>query len=261
MAIKTLTMYDSIDVNAIPLHPQAVAGYVGGNWPTYSPLVKKFPFSKHKSIAVSASEDAEILDIENGDASPDQAPAWVRRQLARGVKLPGVYADASTMPSVLAALSAAGIKRQDFVVWVADYNFTAAPTPPFLQGAEAVQWTDHALNRNLDASVCLLSFFELKPVPVVNPPHYDRFVSGSFPSQWGDLNERNVVEKYDRLRKHPLVHVFALRKLRAQLLFLADRVASEAINNPVNGKPSWGLFFRGYRYQQLSHRAHGMRFV
>src|ERR1035438_1080131 len=57
-APKTVRMYDSVDLNEFPPNPEAVAGYVGGKWPTYAPLVKKFPKAHHLSIAVNAAEDA-----------------------------------------------------------------------------------------------------------------------------------------------------------------------------------------------------------
>src|SRR5437868_9043930 len=44
------TMYDTITINSvpnwIPSRPFAVAGYVGGFWPTYNALVKRFPKAK-----------------------------------------------------------------------------------------------------------------------------------------------------------------------------------------------------------------------
>jgi hypothetical protein len=58
--------------SAIPKTAEAVAGYVGGHWPTYNQLVKDFPHAHKLSIAVFASEDADCLDIEKGDATPDQ---------------------------------------------------------------------------------------------------------------------------------------------------------------------------------------------
>src|ERR1035437_10894647 len=107
MAIQ---MFDSVDVGTVPNNPQAVAGYVGGSWPTYNALVAKFPHAHHLSIAVNASEDAECLDVESGDATAAEAPAWVRRQQKRGVWKPVLYTSLSNVGALLAALSAAGIK-------------------------------------------------------------------------------------------------------------------------------------------------------
>ena len=150
-----VTMYDSIEVSAIPANAEAVAGYVGGKWPTYHSLLVKFPDAKHLSIAVNAEEDAVCLDIEAGDANPSQAPAWVRKQHSRGVKRPVLYASLSAMPEVKQALVADHIKRSEFRLWAAHYTYK----PHIEPGYDATQWTDKALGRNLDCSLCSPSFF------------------------------------------------------------------------------------------------------
>ena len=70
-------MYDDVNLALIPANAPAVAGYVGGRWPTYGPMVAKFPHAKHLSIAISALENARCLDVEPGDATIAQAPGWV----------------------------------------------------------------------------------------------------------------------------------------------------------------------------------------
>lgn len=153
---QNITMYDSVTVSEIPSGAQAVAGYVGGKFPTFNSLLHDFPHAKHFSIAVNSHEDAECLDIETGDATPDLAPQWVRRQHDRGVKRPVVYANTSTMPAVLQALTHAGIHRSEYRVWTAHY--TGSPHIEF--GSDATQYTDKALGRNLDASLCIPTFFD-----------------------------------------------------------------------------------------------------
>lgn len=256
--MSPLTMYDAVTISEIPANPQAVGGYVGGNWPTWSSLIARFPKAQHLSIAINSSEDAECLDIENGDATPGDAPAWHARQIARGVKRPCFYANTSTMPSVLAAVS--HVPRANYRLWTAHYTGAAH----IEAGSDATQWTSTALGRNLDASQCSDSFFTDPPAPPVkNLVDYSLFSTGPFPSQWGDLNERGVVESYDGARKHKLIYKLFLTKLEAELGFLANRVAFEAITGQPNadGTPSWGVDHRGVRFQQLSHRAQGQRFV
>jgi hypothetical protein len=152
---SNVTMYDSIEVATVPSGATAVAGYVGGKWPTYDALVKAFPTAQHVSIAIAASEDADCLDIENGDATPDEAPAWVRRQQARGVKRPKLYASVSVWPEIEFFLKRAGIKRSEYVKWGAHYT----GVPRLESDFDAIQYTDAALGRNLDASLCAPSFF------------------------------------------------------------------------------------------------------
>lgn len=163
-----ITMYDSIDVSQIPSNAAAVAGYVGGRWPTFYSLERKFPKAHRLSIAVFASEDAECLDVEPGDARIDQAPAWVKRQLKRGVYRPVVYTSVSLAPKLLQALTASGIKRSQYRLWTAHYTFKphlCSSSCGFGElRADATQYSDHALGRNLDASLCLPSFFDVPAV-------------------------------------------------------------------------------------------------
>src|SRR5947209_4017262 len=88
-----LTMYDSVDLTQIPADARYVAGYVNGQWPTYAAAVKRWPRARVMSISISAGHDAECLDVEQGDAQPDEAAVWVFRQLVRGAKRPCLYAD------------------------------------------------------------------------------------------------------------------------------------------------------------------------
>lgn len=158
-----ITMYDSINLSQIPANAEAVAGYVGGMWPTYGTLVLEWPHAKKLSVAVTARQDAECLDVEAGDARADQAGAWVKRQIARGIKKPVVYTSVSQVPLLLRELAKAGVSRSQIRLWTAHYTFK-----PHLCSsscgfgdlkADATQYSDHALGKNLDASLCSAGFF------------------------------------------------------------------------------------------------------
>lgn len=161
---KETVMFDSVDLKQIPEDAPAVAGYTSGHWPTYPHLAKLWPHARHLSIAVTASHDAECLDVEPGDATPDQAAAWVKRQHARGIKRPVVYTSVSSAQNLIGRLSAAGIKRGDVRLWTAHYTHKphrCGPTCGYgLQStADATQWTDKSHGRNLDESLCGPGFF------------------------------------------------------------------------------------------------------
>lgn len=151
-----ITMYDSVTVAEIPAKAAAVAGYVGGKFSTFVQLLHDFPHALKLSIAVNSSENAECLDVETGDATPEEAPAWIKRQKALGVRRPCVYANESTMPAVKSAIISAGIDRSEIRLWVAHYDGDA--TVP--SGYDAKQYSDKALGRNLDVSVCRPNFFD-----------------------------------------------------------------------------------------------------
>ena len=200
----TIQMFDTTTPDEVPTgNVQAVAGYVGGHWPTYARLAQDHPQAHHLSIAVNAHEDAECLDVEAGDATPDEAPAWVKRQQGRGVQRPVLYASVSAMAAVLAALARAGIDRSQVRLWTAHYTghahlCTARCGFGFRWTADATQWTDRALGRNLDESVCIDSFFG-PPPPPSDPQHYASYPHGSVPvAQSGDRIRRGAQRTSDR---------------------------------------------------------------
>lgn len=161
---KPTRMYDAVTIENMPRDAKAVAGYTSGNWPTFPRLAAMFPHARRKSIAVNAAHDADILDVEAGDATPSQAPAWVKRQHARGLKKPGVYCSVSVAQTVVNLLAAAGIKRDQYVLWTAHYTFRAHLCDSrcgfgLRTKADATQFTDKALGRSLDESVTARSFW------------------------------------------------------------------------------------------------------
>lgn len=168
-----ITMLDTVDPGVIgrlaSTSPTAVAGYDDGLYNDIAQLEREYPAHHHLSICVFAWDNGDCLDIENGDATPAEAPGWVRRQHARGESRPCLYANESTMPAVKFHLDQAGIPRQSVRLWVAHYD-GIAEVPA---GYDAKQYSDHWHNRNVDVSVCLDDFFELappRPRPNPKPP-------------------------------------------------------------------------------------------
>lgn len=160
---KPFTMYDSVNPNEIPPGAVAVAGYTSGHWPTYPELVRRFPKARKLSIAVNAQHDATCLDVEPGDATNAQAPGWVRRQQRRGVKRPVLYTSVSNAGALLSELQRNGIRRGEVRLWTAHYNRTphlCSPSCGFGMStvADATQYHDKALGRNLDVSLCAPGF-------------------------------------------------------------------------------------------------------
>ncbi|MBV9839353.1 MAG: hypothetical protein JO156_14665 [Solirubrobacterales bacterium] len=268
-------MFDSTTVGEIPGDAPAVAGYVGGFWPTYLRLLQNFPRAYHLSIAVNSGEDAECLDIERGDATPYDAPGWVRRQMARGVRRPVLYASVSTMNEVVAAIASDGINAGEVRLWTAHYTGSPHICGPqncgygLRVGADATQWTDRALARNLDESLCGDSFFG-PPPPPPDPHHYDWYPVGPFAfrdanGQRVQLDERATVQEYDHLRIHPRMNAERLRELHEPITFLRKRVWYVAHYDLRTGTKlpavEWGSYFRGWRWQMLLARSRGEQVV
>ena len=167
-----LFMYDDVNVSLIPKDAEAVAGYVGGRWPTYPQLTRMFPHAKHLSVAVAASYDADCLDVEPGDATIALAPAWVKRQIELRKKgntyntsKPVLYTSASWGQKLVDACTKAGlVYGKDYLWWSAHYTGNVhfcGPSDGFgiKQIAHATQFTDMAQGKHLDESICSPSFF------------------------------------------------------------------------------------------------------
>jgi hypothetical protein len=230
-------MYDSVDVDQIPANAQAVAGYVGGLYPTYQSLLTKFPKAHHVSIAVNSGEDADFLDIENGDAVVGDASAWFRRQIAKGKKLPGFYTSLSNVNALHAVLEGAGISREQYRIWSAHYTGTphiCSPSEGIDTTADGTQYYDKALGKNLDVSLVDADFFGVVPKPV---------------NTWQPADEHNWEKEWDR--------ILPLKPLRYHLrrLFLKSKMLNRRREiTKAAKKTGWKVENRLWRYEQLQKR-------
>jgi hypothetical protein len=165
-------MYDSALNDQFPSGAQAYAAYVDGsvgNQPNYAYIVSAFPKAQHLSIALFSSDNADALDVEPGASSAGDVPAWYKRQVARGVQRPCVYANVSTMDgSILSTLSQAGISRASVRLWTAHYDVGEHICGPDSCGllsidADGTQWTPNARGLVLDQSLLAENFFTTDP--------------------------------------------------------------------------------------------------
>lgn len=116
------TMYDAVTAANIPGDAQIVAGYIdkiklepwsAGDW-------ARFPNAVKVQIVKKASTNAgHVLDVEPGDATPGEAPGWVRMRRAAGAD-PTVYCSLSTWGSVRQAFRDQGVPEPHY--WIAHYD-------------------------------------------------------------------------------------------------------------------------------------------
>jgi hypothetical protein len=134
------TMYDSVNPFNIPTTAEMVAGYVDGRYAWSDAGWARFPYSVKVRIAVfPTTNDGHVLDVENGDATPQQAPGWVRMRRLAGFN-PSVYCSESIWSVVRAAFQASGVTEPQY--WVAAYPGEGTFVPP---GAVAHQYNDVGL--------------------------------------------------------------------------------------------------------------------
>lgn len=130
------TMYDAVTARNIPTTAAMVAGYIdkirlepwsAADW-------ARFPGAVKVTIVKKAITNAgHVLDVEPGDATPAQAPGWVRMRRAAGAD-PTVYMNFSTWGPVQAEFVRQGVAHPHY--WVAKYDGVA--NLPSLNGITAV---------------------------------------------------------------------------------------------------------------------------
>lgn len=117
-----LTFYDSVDASRLPSNTHAMAGYVDGRWPSLAGMRRRFPRALWVSIAVRSSSDAMVLDVESGDATPEEAAGWAARQHRRGIPRPCLYISLARVPELERALRLHQIPRSTVRLWTAHYT-------------------------------------------------------------------------------------------------------------------------------------------
>lgn len=133
----TRRMYDAVTVANLPAGGDLYAGYVNGRYANLSALRARFPSARIVTISVTASGVADVLDVERFDATPEQAPGWVRDMRAIG-RVPTVYCRASAWSACMAAFYRANVAGPFW--WIANYD----GDPAIPAGAVAKQFGGNA---------------------------------------------------------------------------------------------------------------------
>jgi hypothetical protein len=180
-----MLLYDSTDRGLFPADAQATAGYGGehNEFQSYYWFVADHPNAHHLFIVCSVLDDGPdghqdvALDIERGNAGPEDAVGWVRRQSARGVRRPILYAPLVLMQQVLRNLAGAGIALRAVRIWTShptgeQHRCTDArcgygmPVDP----VDATQCIWNPDGVNIDITLLADDFFDSAPVPTPTPP-------------------------------------------------------------------------------------------
>lgn len=177
-----VVMLDDIDLSIINAHfakvdvpkgtVKAIAGYVNGKYANWPAIVQKWAASGLHMVSIdvqaNSTAGAQCLDIEKGDATIGQAVAWFKATQAAGFQardlrwFPKFYISAGSAASLVATLAAAGIRRDEYMIWSAHYTnkpHICAPGTCGYPQADATQWTSSADGASLDESLCFAYFF------------------------------------------------------------------------------------------------------
>lgn len=161
-----------------------VLGYVDGKyaWSEQDWLRHTQAGALAVGIAVNPATDAgTILDVETGDATPYQAPAWVQMRRAAGVD-PTVYCGQFSLPAVSAAFKAQGVPEPHYLV----ANYDNSPVIP--AGCIGKQYANAPLTGgHYDLSVVADFWPGVDPAPQQEDDMQGIIVTGSNGEDWAVL--------------------------------------------------------------------------
>ncbi len=169
----TAVMYDATNPSSIPASvpaPDYAAGYIDGQWPSYTAMHNRYPSAIPASITVQGSLGAQIADVENGDLSPRGGALWAYDKLWTGV-VPCLYCSESSWPAVRAACIAADVIPSAVDWWIAGYPGSVGWA--LYPGSIGHQVNDYG---SYDYSIILDGWIPGRPVssapppPVIEPP-------------------------------------------------------------------------------------------
>lgn len=147
-----------------------VAGYANGTYAWSASDWQRFPHQAHVTIDVRGTDpSADVLDVENGDATPADAVTWIKNKKLLKPAYPGVlYCNRSNITALFNALNAAGYNVvRDFRLWVATLDGTKSI--PDMTGVTAIQYASASMTHtNVDLSLVFDGAW--KQTPIVTPP-------------------------------------------------------------------------------------------
>ncbi len=196
-ASQTLLMLDSVDSSTSifsGFNPTVVAGYTGGSWPTYFDYRGHFPYVVAVMVQSSfhgiRGAARSCLDVEPGDATPSEAGPWAVQEVHLGFK-PCVYGSLSEFSAINSSIGSSHPADHVFR-WCADWTYYAHLD----NGCDAVQWTNHYGNRNIDGSTVTYAFVGKTTKPPPPPPPKNI----CFGKHWQHTTYCNTIRRQDANR-------------------------------------------------------------
>jgi hypothetical protein len=113
-------MVDTTDWKALPAWAAIRCYYSNGRYAAPLTVINAFKGPKVTiNVTGDPTDDGDVLDVENGDATPDDVAAWFDARTAAGQRDLGVYCDRDSWDAVTAALASRKARR-----WLATLDCT-----------------------------------------------------------------------------------------------------------------------------------------
>ena len=153
-------MADSVNARNLPAGFLAYAGYVNGAFPDEPAIAAAHPGAWIGQITVTLANVGNAFDIENGDGTVSQGPAYIVGRTFAGVVAPKLYCARDNAVALYQEVATSGIARSAWRLWTAHYGAGRHICGPTTCGlpvqADGTQWIDHGL---WDESLLLPNFF------------------------------------------------------------------------------------------------------
>lgn len=131
--VSTVLAYDAIGAGVAHLPPGQHAGYTTGSggiaW-SAAQFASSPGCVRIDQDYLASDHTADVLDVENGAATPAECPAWVKAALANyrsaarpGQRSPAIYCNGSTLTAVCNSLLAGGVTSAN--IWLANWSLSA----------------------------------------------------------------------------------------------------------------------------------------
>jgi hypothetical protein len=256
---------DDVTIGLLNRGIHLVFFYADGNYEEYITKIKAHS-PEAICIPIAVRSDFVIkgalrlyLDVERGDATNEEALGWYHLAKKNDVELPGFYTSVSNAQALIDTLKSAGvILGTHYLLWTAHYTGRSHLCSPecgfdFTETANVTQWTDTAEGKSLDGDLATAWAIGMSSNP---SDHYDWYPNFRI-KHLGNRTEREIVEDYDKTRASKIPHPDALHVLKELCGQAATRIATLAEEELSNGKPSYGLYHRGWRKELLLKRHAG----
>lgn len=135
--MTTRFMYDGINTLAVGIASHIatitprpmVAGYLDNIFEWSPAEWALMDGSVRVGIVTRAQRNfGDVLDVENGDASPNQTGDWITMRKAMGYHKPTIYCDLNNVPAVRIG-TGRYVLGVDYDIWVAHYDGSTVPDP------------------------------------------------------------------------------------------------------------------------------------
>lgn len=134
-------MADSVNPASLPDGFDVYGCYDDGAYNNAAAVKARFPGKTVLVFTVFPQDnEGDCLDVEQGDASPTDAPGWIVRRRSAGHGGPLVYCSESLLPTVKQCFVSAGVAEPGYIVAAYPGEGPVIPNEPNVVGH---QWIDH----------------------------------------------------------------------------------------------------------------------